>query len=110
PRHTTTLFPYTTLFRSNDFLYSDALIASDVNWINNVENTFTCTAKFRYRQKDTTVHVKKLDQGKVHVTFDKKERAITPGQAVVFYQGDVCLGGGTIEGIFKNEERLQYVG
>ena len=94
----------------NDFLYSDALIASNVNWINDVEKTFTCTAKFRYRQKDTIVHVKKLDQGKVHVAFDKKERAITPGQAVVFYQGDVCLGGGTIEEIFKNEQRLQYVG
>src|SRR5699024_5217009 len=94
----------------NDFLYSDALIASDVNRINDVENTFTCTAKLRYRQKDTTVHVKKLDQGKVHVTFDKKERTIMQGQAVVFDQSDVCLGGGTNAGIFMYEERLHYVG
>src|SRR5690625_3413951 len=42
---------------SNSYLYSDALIASNVNWVNEVENSFSCTAKFRYRQKDSRVHV-----------------------------------------------------
>ena len=95
---------------SNDFLYSDALVATDVNWINEVEDSFTCTAKFRYRQADNEVNVTVLQDGNVHVEFAEAQRAITPGQAVVFYQGDVCLGGGTIEDILKNDERLLYVG
>lgn len=94
----------------NEYLYSDGLIASDVNWMNEVDDTFTCTAKFRYRQKDSDVTVQKLPNGRIHVAFANPERAITPGQAVVFYDGDVCLGGGTIEDILKNDERLLYVG
>lgn len=94
----------------NEYLYSDQLIASQLNWINPVEKTFTCTAKFRYRQKDTEVKVTFIDADKVQVDFLSPQRAITPGQAVVFYQDEVCLGGGTIEQIFKNEEQLQYVG
>lgn len=95
---------------SNEYLYSDQLIATELNWINPVEQAFTCTAKFRYRQKDSKVHVTLLENGKVQVDFDKAERAITPGQAVVFYDEDICLGGGTIETIYKNEQALQYVG
>ncbi|WP_188453551.1 tRNA 2-thiouridine(34) synthase MnmA [Virgibacillus oceani] len=97
---------------SHPALYSDGLIAADVNWINenNTEKTFTCTAKFRYRQKDSAVTVDILDDGNVHVKFDEKERAITPGQAVVFYDGEVCLGGGTIEEVIKGNQYLDYVG
>jgi len=95
----------------NDYLYSDRLIASHVNWLKEIpEESFTCTAKFRYRQKDSKVHVTKLPDGEVQVDFDHPERAVTPGQAVVFYEGDVCLGGGTIEEILKDEKKLQYVG
>ena len=95
---------------SNKYLYSDALIASGLNWINEVESSFSCTAKFRYRQKDSQVHVTKLEEDRVLVEFEQDERAVTPGQAVVFYQDEVCLGGGTIEEVFKNEKQLQYVG
>ncbi|GAB3806544.1 tRNA 2-thiouridine(34) synthase MnmA [Virgibacillus kimchii] len=97
---------------TNDALYSDALIGTDVNWIHpdKIPATFTCTAKFRYRQDDSEVSVKRMDNGKVYVTFSKKERAITPGQAVVFYDGDVCLGGATIDEIIKDEQVLDYVG
>lgn len=95
---------------SNTYLYSDALIASEVNWINEVENSFSCTAKFRYRQKDSRVHVTILENNKVRVDFENKERAVTPGQAVVFYQDEVCLGGGTIEDVLRENERLLYVG
>ena len=72
--------------------------------------SFDCTAKFRYRQEDVGVHVELLGEGKVHVTFDQPVRAITPGQAVVFYQGDECLGGATIDEVFKNGQKLDYVG
>jgi len=95
---------------SNVHLYSDALIASGVNWINEVERSFSCTAKFRYRQKDSRVHVTLLEDSKVRVDFEQEERAVTPGQAVVFYQDEVCLGGGTIDEVLKENEALQYVG
>lgn len=93
-------------------LYSEALVASDINWINSdkIKDSFTCSAKFRYRQKDADVSVKLLENGKAYVSFANKERAITPGQSVVFYDGDVCLGGGTIEEIIKNNQPLDYVG
>ncbi len=97
---------------SNDSLYSDELIATDLNWINpaDITETFTCTAKFRYRQDDSGVTVHVLADGNVNVVFDDPQRAITPGQAVVFYDGDVCLGGGTIDKVIKQNNVLDYVG
>ncbi|MBM7645863.1 tRNA-specific 2-thiouridylase [Scopulibacillus daqui] len=90
----------------NKALYSEGLIAANVNWINGLpeDKSLKCTAKFRYRQDDrpVTVHIKTKD--KVKVIFDKPERAITPGQSVVFYDGDICLGGGTIDLILNQPE------
>ncbi|HLS35418.1 MAG TPA: tRNA 2-thiouridine(34) synthase MnmA [Bacillota bacterium] len=94
----------------HDSLYSDGIIATNVNWIHEQEEEFTCTAKFRYRQKDNKVRVKILSEDEVKVYFAEPIRAITPGQAVVFYDGEVCLGGGTIDKVIKNNEFLSYVG
>ncbi|MCT2537655.1 tRNA 2-thiouridine(34) synthase MnmA [Aquibacillus koreensis] len=96
----------------NELLYSDALVATDLNWISGqpITEEFSCTAKFRYRQTDSKVTVTPIDDNKVKVTFHESERAITPGQSVVFYDGEVCLGGGTIDEIFKNETYVDYVG
>ncbi|PFA64509.1 tRNA 2-thiouridine(34) synthase MnmA [Bacillus sp. AFS015802] len=93
-------------------LYSDSILATDVHWTSNSEkpSEFACTAKFRYRQDDNKVTVVPLEDGKVRVIFDEPIRAVTPGQAVVFYNGDECLGGGTIDTIFKDEKKLTYVG
>ena len=62
---------------------------------------FKCTAKIRYRQPDqkVTVHIKEDNTCKV--VFDKPQKAVTPGQAIVFYNGPVCLGGATIDKILK---------
>lgn len=60
---------------------------------------FTCMAKFRYRQPDQQVEVAVDDSG-CTVRFDKPQRAVTPGQSVVFYQGDVCMGGGIIDTVW----------
>lgn len=96
----------------NDKLYSDSIIAVDVSWVTDKEvmQTFECTAKFRYRQPDNKVTVHRLEDGTVKVIFAEPIRAITPGQSVVFYQGDECLGGGTIDKVFRDEKQLTYVG
>lgn len=61
---------------------------------------FRCTAKTRYRQPDQDCTVFALDEtgDKVKVVFDDAQRAVTQGQSVVFYDGDICLGGGVIDG------------
>lgn len=84
-------------------LYSESLLATDMNWITNDDtaDTVQCTAKFRYRQPDQEVTVKKLPNNEALITFAKHQKAITPGQAVVLYDGDVCLGGGTIHKVNK---------
>lgn len=84
-------------------LYSYGLYAVDLNWINKMDGNrdFNCTAKFRYRQTDQDVHVKIEEDGNCRVKFKKQQRAVTPGQAVVFYDGEVCLGGGIIEAVYK---------
>ncbi len=84
-------------------LDSKALKSGVVNWIPKVpeEKEFDCTAKFRYRQDDQPVHVKRTEDGGAYVEFMTPERAVTEGQFVVFYSGDDCLGGAVIEEVFK---------
>ena len=87
-----------------DELMSSALVSNKVNWIpiEPKEKHFECFAKFRYRQEDQGVIVDILENGKVKVSFKEKQRAITPGQYVVFYTQDgYCLGGGIIDEIIK---------
>ncbi|MDA3130802.1 tRNA 2-thiouridine(34) synthase MnmA [Aliibacillus thermotolerans] len=90
-------------------LYSEGLYASSVHWIagEEIEQPLTCTAKFRYRQPDQQVTVYPAINGETKVIFEEPQRAITPGQSVVFYDGEVCLGGGTIERAVKGESVLQ---
>jgi len=79
-------------------LYSQSLEAENMNWIapERPNGPIQCTAKFRYRQADQGVTITLGEDGTATVIFDQPQKAITPGQAVVFYDGDVCLGGGTI--------------
>lgn len=94
-------------------LYSDSLFATDLQFNTDEEkpNEFECTAKFRYRQQDTKVRVvfQEGDKTKAMVYFEKPVRAITPGQAVVFYDGDICLGGGIIDKAYMEGNERQYV-
>jgi tRNA-specific 2-thiouridylase len=80
-------------------LYSKALRACQVNWISEKPSLdiFDCTAKFRYRQPDQPVTVYLNSDNSCSVKFHQPQRAITPGQFVVFYDREVCLGGGVIE-------------
>ncbi len=92
---------------SHPSLYSVGLTASGVNWIGPATAAegvpLRCAAKFRYRQPDQGVTVTPLGGGEVRVDFDEPQKAVTPGQAVVFYDGEVCLGGGTIDKVRKLE-------
>ncbi len=83
-------------------LFSNGLHASGLHWIDQEipGASFRCTAKFRYRQPDQAVTVIPGTDGACEVRFEQPQKAITPGQAVVFYQGEVCLGGGVIESSF----------
>ncbi|MCC8196073.1 MAG: tRNA 2-thiouridine(34) synthase MnmA [Ruminococcus sp.] len=83
---------------TNSMLYSIGLIADDLNWISFDELTdkLHVTVKTRYRQKEFPATVEPLDDGKFRLIFDEPQRAVTKGQAVVLYQGDVVVGGGTI--------------
>jgi tRNA-specific 2-thiouridylase len=79
-------------------LYSKALVATDVNWVGTFPpaKEFQCTAKFRYRQSDQGVRVQ-VGPDRIYVEFDEPQKAVTPGQVVVLYQDNICLGGGTID-------------
>ncbi|WP_248927346.1 tRNA 2-thiouridine(34) synthase MnmA [Paenibacillus hamazuiensis] len=93
-------------------LYSTGLVASDLNWISGKlpEGEFKCTAKFRYRQPDQDVTVKFLGGGRCEVTFDEKQKAVTPGQSVVFYSGEECLGGAVIDTVVPLDARYALTG
>lgn len=94
----------------HESLMSTSLDASSIHFTRDMPEEFTMevTAKFRYRQPDSkvTVHVK---GDKAEVVFDEPQRAITPGQAVVFYDGEECLGGGIIDMAYKNGVACQYI-
>jgi len=79
-------------------LYHQSLTASNPHWIANPPIlSLACTAKIRYRQQSQKCFVSSADNGQLKVTFDQPQRAITPGQSIVFYDNDICLGGSIIE-------------
>lgn len=87
-----------TLGRSED-LFATELIADAVNWIatESLAEPTCAQVRTRYKQRESQATVYPQSDGTVRVVFDEPQRAITPGQAVVFYQGDTVLGGGTIQ-------------
>ena len=88
----------TVLLGDDKELFTTTLIADDVNWIaiSRPDTPVRVTAKTRYTQKESAATVEPLADGRIRVVFDEPQRAITAGQAVVFYDGDDVVGGGTI--------------
>ena len=82
----------------NSELYSRELDADNVNFIpfDTLDRPLRVTAKLRYRHAEQPATVAPTGDGAVHVCFDEPQRAVTPGQAVVFYDGDYVIGGGII--------------
>ena len=91
--------------QSQDALLDDWLGAGSLNWLGEPPALpLRCTAKIRYRQADQDALVSPRADGRLCVVFDRPQRAITPGQYVCFYAGDICLGGGVIE-CFGNKSK-----
>ena len=84
-------------------LFSQGLIANQLHWVDRkaLSVPTVMAVKTRYRQADIACIVTPLDEDRVKVEFDTPQKAVTPGQSAVFYQGDVCLGGGIIESYIR---------
>ncbi|MGB5278642.1 MAG: tRNA 2-thiouridine(34) synthase MnmA [Gammaproteobacteria bacterium] len=84
-------------------LYHNTLETRHIHWINRTATAITnCTAKIRYRQPDQPCTIETGSAERPVIRFDRPQRAITPGQSVVFYRGDVCLGGAVIETMYDS--------
>ncbi|MGY2461520.1 tRNA 2-thiouridine(34) synthase MnmA [Vreelandella sulfidaeris] len=89
--------------KHDQLLYSDTLATEKMDWVAGEppaqQGRFT--AKTRYRQSDCSCEMRVLPDGGVEVTFDDPQWAVTPGQSLVLYDGDICLGGGVIRATWK---------
>ena len=88
----------TIVLGPNDHLFRHELEADRVNWISipGLTDPIRVTAKTRYSQREAAASVEPLENGRIRVIFDEPQRAITAGQAVVLYDGEKVVGGGTI--------------
>ncbi len=90
----------TVVLGRNEDLFSTEVDVTDFNWISgeSPKQAIRCKVKIRYRQAEQWATVAPRGEHDVHISFDDPQRAVTPGQAAVLYDGDIVLGGGTIRG------------
>jgi len=91
---------------NHPLLFTSVIKVGQLHWINPrpTNSTFSCMAKVRYRQSDQACHIDVNEDGETCIaTFDEPQRAATPGQSLVMYQDDICLGGGVIESSWNPE-------
>ena len=92
-----------------EYLYSNRAIITKINWIGEkLDEDKVYLAKFRYRGVDNEVKIKQIDEDKFEVFYPNKAKAVTPGQAAVFYDGERLVGGGTIDEVYMDSEKRQY--
>jgi len=98
---------YVARSQENDYLLSDSCTVTNLNFIADkpVEGKHL-SAKFRYRQKDQGITLHYIDDNRLMLNFDQPYKAVTIGQAAVLYDGDVCIGGGLIEHIYKQGRQI----
>lgn len=84
-------------------LYSTGLLANQLHWVDRTgpQQTINCSVKTRYRQQDIACQITPNTDGSLLVKFDEPQKAVTPGQSAVFYQNEICLGGGIIENYIR---------
>lgn len=90
------------------YLYSTECLIDNVNWLGDKKNN-SCSAKFRYRQKDNSVQLEWVNENEILVKYPQGIKSVTPGQACVFYDDSECLGGGIIKEIRKDGETIWYL-
>ncbi|CAB1276029.1 tRNA 2-thiouridine(34) synthase MnmA [Candidatus Nitrosacidococcus tergens] len=89
---------YVAQDKEHPWLQSQRVNANELHWVAGQSPIlpFSCTAKTRYRQPDQSCTLTQITSDSIEVIFDTPQRAVTPGQAIVFYKNEECLGGGTI--------------
>jgi tRNA-specific 2-thiouridylase len=89
----------TVVLGNADEVFSSSLTASDLNFIsiNELNDDMRVKAKIRYSAREASATISPLPDKKAKVVFDEPQRAITPGQSIVFYDGDTVIGGGVID-------------
>ncbi len=106
---------YVANIKEDGMLYSDACKVINFNELLSLDfsNEISCTAKFRYRQKDVPVTIKRIDENTVYVSYPQGAKAVTCGQEAVFYLDDQVIGGGVIDKVYQEnmelDERIQEV-
>ena len=85
-------------------VYAGGLVAGDLNWIafDTLEKPMRLSAKIRYGKNEAMAEVAMRRDGRLQVKFDEPQRAVTPGQSVVFYDEDIVAGGGVIEEVCQH--------
>ena len=97
---------YAASGEENDYLLSDKCYVKNLNFNSDIpESGKHINAKFRYRQPDKGVTINFIDEDTVELVFDEPYSAVTPGQAAVFYDGEICLGGGLIDSTYYKGKR-----
>lgn len=86
-------------------VYADGLLAEDVSWLQLPrEDEFSSTCKIRYRHQPVACRVRMRENGECEVRFDEQQKAVTPGQSVVFYRGSEVVGGGRIHSAISQQK------
>ena len=88
------------------WLYSTSCIVRNMNYLADISFPMQVSAKFRYRQEDQPVLIDRVDDQTINVTYPQMIRSVTPGQEAVFYDGDVMLGGGVIDTVYRDGEDI----
>ena len=85
--------------KQHPLLFKDGVVATDIHWISegNPKINWVYSAKTRYRQSDSACEIDKISNNSCTVMFGQKQLAMTPGQSLVIYESNVCLGGGFIK-------------
>ena len=99
---------YVVQGEESEYLLADGCLVTDVSWITGKtpNNGLVCQAKFRYRQPDQQVILEIIDDSTVYVKCVSPVKAITSGQEAVFYCNGECMGGGTIDKVYRNNKLL----
>ncbi|MFV0381287.1 MAG: tRNA 2-thiouridine(34) synthase MnmA [Breznakia sp.] len=102
---------YVASGENHPLLFSTSCLLTNVNWFTKkkIPRHFKCSAKFRYRQKDHDVEVEIFDNDIVKVKYPQGISSVTVGQETVFYDCDMCLGGGVIDSVYKDEQDLNLL-